>query len=966
MRQRSKLLLGAMIVAVAPLAARLPEITGYFVADPISRYSGIVTSARQGVYPGLPELDPNAGFTGQALGRRAAASWVEGRIPWWNPYEGVGVPLAGEMQSASFFPLTLLHLLPNGHLFLLLALQIIAGLATYFLLRCLSLSYTAAVTGGILFGFNGAIAWITHAPANPVPFLPLLLLGVEFAVKETAARRGYLGTVLIAVSLWLSLVAGFPETAYINGLVVVLWTAVRLWQCGNRRTFSARIAAGVVLGLMLSGPVLVAFYEYMQQAEVGGHRGGGFANLALPGRVLLQAFFPYILGNPYLHSEQNDSLAALWGNVGGYLSIIVVFAATVGMVGKRQRVLRMVLAGWTVVAIGKSYGMPGLVQACNLLPFVKDIAWYRYSPASWELTTTVLAAFALDDLRDESLRRTLWRYGAALALVIGITAVLVGSALPWLHSLEKTQFSSRWCAFSIGWPIAGLVLITLAAWFRGGAAKTQVLAAVLSIDAVVLLVIPRFSEARRVEYGGLPGVQFLQNNLGLQRFYSLGPIAPNYGSFFGTAELNHNDLPIASRWTKFIKDHLHAYDNPILFTGEHYYDKTLPNPEDELRRNLAWYEWVGVKYIVQRSGWPPFFREGLVPPTEDRGNTPIVLPDAGQITGRLLVPGGPAQTVGAVDLLAATYAGTSRGILRLQLCASECTDAQLDASELLDNEFARFVLRDPLVLLPKSEVTYRIRYESRGKPMALWRFPTGAANDQAISTSLGKLQNSGLKLRFERTPDDQERARLVHRDAAMAIYQLREPKPYFEVTKGTCKLTVNSRTSLQADCQGRAELVRRELFFPGWSATANSAPISIEEYGGLFQQVSLDSGTSRVAFSYTPTRGRLACWGSGLGVLGIGLCLICWRGPGVCGSTLRRPGGSTRGPRPRRWSGHPPPRSGSLGPPGAGEPLDHAPERGPCTPGRSPGPTRSRDTSGSCRPAPGQSRSSWAWPARFA
>ena len=40
----------------------------------------------------------------QALGHRAALDWTHLRVPWWNPYEGTGMPLAGEMQSGALSP----------------------------------------------------------------------------------------------------------------------------------------------------------------------------------------------------------------------------------------------------------------------------------------------------------------------------------------------------------------------------------------------------------------------------------------------------------------------------------------------------------------------------------------------------------------------------------------------------------------------------------------------------------------------------------------------------------------------------------------------------------------------------------------------------------------------------------------------------------------------------------------------
>ena len=115
-------------------------------------------------------------------------------IPWWNPYTGIGVPLAGELQPGAFFlPFNLLLLLKEGVLWQRIAMQIIAGLGTYALLRELGLSRLAALLGGGLFSLNGVIAW-TPGPAAVYcssPFLPWLLWGIERARKAGPRRSEY-------------------------------------------------------------------------------------------------------------------------------------------------------------------------------------------------------------------------------------------------------------------------------------------------------------------------------------------------------------------------------------------------------------------------------------------------------------------------------------------------------------------------------------------------------------------------------------------------------------------------------------------------------------------------------------------------------------------------------------------------------------------------------------------------------
>src|SRR5207249_1344655 len=154
--------------------------------------SELVSSVTPGWLPGERTIDPNNGFTSQALGHRAALDLIHLRLPWWNPYEGTGAPLAGELQSAALFPPTLLALFSNGQLYEHVLLEMIAGLSTYLLLRRLLLGLWASAAGATAFALNGTFAWLSHAPVNPVALLPALLLGVElaYAARHAGTRAG--------------------------------------------------------------------------------------------------------------------------------------------------------------------------------------------------------------------------------------------------------------------------------------------------------------------------------------------------------------------------------------------------------------------------------------------------------------------------------------------------------------------------------------------------------------------------------------------------------------------------------------------------------------------------------------------------------------------------------------------------------------------------------------------------------
>jgi len=198
--------LAISVLAAGVLLANLLYLCGIFQGDPSVHRSGIATSVKPNWFPGEYTIDPNDGFTSQALGHLAAMDWLHGHVPYWNHYEAAGTPLAGEMQSAAMFPLVVLLALPRGTLYLHALLELLAGVGTYLLLKRLGRSETAATVGGLAFALSGTFAWFTNAIFNPVAFLPLLVLSVEI-FRSRARERRRLGWTLMATSLALSLYA---------------------------------------------------------------------------------------------------------------------------------------------------------------------------------------------------------------------------------------------------------------------------------------------------------------------------------------------------------------------------------------------------------------------------------------------------------------------------------------------------------------------------------------------------------------------------------------------------------------------------------------------------------------------------------------------------------------------------------------------------------------------------------------
>lgn len=589
-----------IIVVSAVVIGNLPYLLHLFDPNPLNTLSGLGRVQAPGLISGSTAADPNVGFTAQTLGHLSMVDWIHGTIPWWDPYEGLGSPLAGEMQAATFFPPTAFLLLSNGQVLSHMTVELVAGLSTYALLRRLSLGRPAAVAGGIAFGLNGTFSWFSHAPANPVAFLPLLLLGVELAV-DTSRRSKARAWGVIAVAVALSIYAGFPETAYIDGILVGIWVIIRMLQIGSAwRTFLLTLAKGIVVGLLLAAPLLIAFLDYLPQANVGSHNGA-IGNLSLPRPAFSQAFLPYEYGpiDSFSPHDPSGTLGAIWGGVGGYITFSVVVLALIGLYGSRLRSLKLALLAWTVVSFGRTYGVSPFQHLVNALPGMNDIAFFRYSDASWEFALIVLAAFGLDDMTRGKVPRR-WILLSSLASLVFLGLIASG-ARSEVQRLASAAQHGAWAVGSIVWALAIVGLTVLVGIFLRGRVRTVLLVCMVALDAVAMFVIPQLSAPRSATLDTAP-ISFLQRHLGTERFYSIGTIQPNYGSYFALSSLDVNDLPVPKLWSTFVTDQLDPNAIPSIFNGAARENAAGSPSLAEFARHLHAFEKAGVKYLVVPTG----------------------------------------------------------------------------------------------------------------------------------------------------------------------------------------------------------------------------------------------------------------------------------------------------------------------------------------------------------------------------
>ncbi|GAC1347836.1 MAG: hypothetical protein NVSMB18_34150 [Acetobacteraceae bacterium] len=842
---RTRLARGGPLAAIlfAPALLRLPFWLAGVALSPIWIAAGLTQSAEPAFAPGLPGfMDISAGWITQASGTFAAREWLAGHVPWWDAFSGVGLPLAAEMEgSALFLPYVLLLALPGGYLLLAMALQVTGGLAAYALMRQLGLSRMAATTGALLFEFGGSFAWSGLPYMASLAVLPLILLGLERA-RDAALRRVPGGHRIIAVALALSLYGGFPETAYLDGLLALAWAVFRLCAApgSTRRGFALRVAVGGAAALALAAPLLVPFAQLLSEAALGTRATIDMSLLSMPEPGDALYMLPYVLGPiaGYSGHDPSGALLTIWGGAGGYLGVPLALAALLGVAGGRhKRGLRAMLGFWILACLLRNAAVPGLRHLWDLVPALSQVQFFRYSGPSWMLAACLLAAFALDgQRRGERSRRVMLGLGAAV-LAAG-TAAALWAGWPIVRVLLAA--APGYPAFlwaSIGWGAATALLAVALL----GSPRPRLAAALLLADAGLLFMVPLLSGPRRPSLD-VGSIAFLQQHLGLQRFYTLGPFQANYAGMFGIASINHLYVPLPRSWPDWTRAHLDPRADPVLFMGGFPADEPgQPTHAEAVLAHLDAFAGLGVRYVLAPAG---ISLSPAVQTSQIVGQASAAVLAAGDSLG-LTVPAAALHpgTVSGIGLNLGTYRGHASGPLAVRACIETCASGTLDLAAAQDGGETEITLDPPLPAAEGRALDLTLSHPA-GSDVVVWLWPNPGRLVRAASDLPDRAPFLTLHYGLATS------LTIVHQSPVMTIYEVPDPAPYFEAPG--CAVVPHGRLRVSLQCDRPSRLVRRELWYPGWRSTRDGADQPMVREGALFQAVDVPAGLSTVAFTYRP------------------------------------------------------------------------------------------------------------------
>lgn len=612
----------------------------------------LLTSAAEApsILAGGADTGPPANLRLSKLADPGAAAWQtepwfayardqyrQGRAPLWDPYQAYGGPLAANMQSQPFYPLSMalfLHLTPRTYNFYILGRLFIAGICAYFYLR-LFLSFTAAIAGGIGSMLTGYyILFLTMPHLSVETLLPAVLLAGEYVLR----RRSYTAVVWLAIAVMLVFLGGMPESAFLLLTFATLYLLFRIvfdpeLHLEWRRSL-VLLSTAAVAGIGLASFLLIPFYEYMIRSSNSHappyHAGLSHDKLDLSA---LTYFFPLLFGPLYTNGAfVRDQVR----NYVGLLSVFLIIISVACVLSRRKNRDRFLgaytyfFAAAASLIILKRYGFEG-VNWIGKLPFFGLVQFQKYAEPILAFCIWVLCAIGIERL----MRREASRLIQAMALIAAALVIVVAVSLSKSHPAVVPSMSN----FAIRLPAILLVLVLLAilaeAWSRKpwlGITVAVLLAVELSLNYIVPLyrVYDRPTSVRRNPYAGGAFVRFLQNRAeGYRVFGRNWALTPSWASVFQLPDIRDMDGLYYNKYFPFLKNFLLSKDRDRAelvssFFGNGAYEFRLPNEKRLLQLSSVKYLITDTPFVIRNARIDEMLRQ-------DQGHLP---PGKEHLTGR--------------------------------------------------------------------------------------------------------------------------------------------------------------------------------------------------------------------------------------------------------------------------------------------------------------------------------------------
>jgi hypothetical protein len=537
-------------------------------------------------------------------------------VPLWNPYMSYGTPIAADMESQPFYPLTLpMVIAPNPvtYAWWIAARFFVAGFFAFLWLRFF-VPFTAATAGSIAFMLAGYFIFYYGMPHPSVEtLLPLAFYAAELLFR----RRTPLATGVFGVAVLLIMLGGMPEAQVLVFSFVSVYWLFRIAASGDGIAASVRLAllyAGAsILGILGAAIMLVPLAQFVAISSHIHAPGVGMQAQTVSSSAIAY-LLPLIFG-----PVRNNILEGFAGSVGiqGYFGIVApIFAvaafagafkaALVRPIAERERMIFFFAASATFLIL-KQYGSP-LASWLGHLPVYDILVYWKYDTPLISWCVAVLCAFGVANVVESRARWTPLLV-CALALVF-LTAVFFA-----FDGAVRTQ--SVHPEYFYGALLLGLLLTIGAtaatqlpgladprlARFARPSTVGAILCALIAVDLSLNYVIPVFyavtpePRAGVTASSGAPYVRFLQQGTAVShgRVYGEGGLLyPNWSGVFQLSDVRGLDGLFYRKYLPFVRAFFPPVA-PMVLTDRFAGDEGLPIEQPLGER---WLALSSIEYVV--------------------------------------------------------------------------------------------------------------------------------------------------------------------------------------------------------------------------------------------------------------------------------------------------------------------------------------------------------------------------------
>ena len=388
-------------------------------------------------------------------------AWTQvhhGQLPLWNPYSGLGMPLAFNWQSAAFGVPTLLgYLVPVrlAYTVQVLVTLVIAGSGMYVLGRVLRLGVLGCVMAAVVYELSGPfVGWLGWPIAAVTAWAGWLFAAALLVVR---GRRRTRAVAFLAVAVACAIYAGQPDMLTVLASALLVFLAVLLatrapWGGGSgpilRPVMDLTVATAV--GAALSAPLLLPGLQLVS----GSLRSGKGLSNALPAQNILLALFQGFDGLPVGGSRWFGPSSYTPSTT--YVGVIAVVLAVVAVLiafkfGSRRPIV--VAFAMTGIVMGLIVYLPVAESLLDGLPFVGNVLWRR-ATVPMTFAIAALAGVGADMIVRSYAQRAVPRWIGTAFATAGVVLALL-----WLFArgtLPAAEASMRDRSFL--WPAAATVV----------------------------------------------------------------------------------------------------------------------------------------------------------------------------------------------------------------------------------------------------------------------------------------------------------------------------------------------------------------------------------------------------------------------------------------------------------------------------------------------------------------------------